>query len=47
MGCWNVRTPVEADGHISRPGGRRLVVDHKVEFLVRELRDEHGWDQLQ
>ena len=42
VGCWNVRTLVEADGDIctgvSRPGGRRLVVDRKVEFLVRELK---------
>ena len=40
VGCWNVRTLVEADGDIctgvSRPGGRRLVVDRKVEFLVWE-----------
>ena len=42
VGCWNVRTLVEADSDIctgmSRPGGRRLVVDRKVEFLVRELK---------
>lgn len=42
VGCWNVRILVEADGDIctgmSRPGGRKLVVDRKVEFLVRELR---------
>ena len=42
MGCWNVRTCKEADGNIctgmSRPDGRRLVVDCKVEFLVRELK---------
>ena len=33
---------MEADSDIctgmSRPGGRRLVVDRKVEFLVRELK---------
>ena len=34
VGCWNVRTLVEADGDIctgmSRPSGRRLVVDREM-----------------
>ena len=41
VGCWNVRSLVEADGGVKtatvRAGPGSVVVDKKVRFLVREL----------
>ena len=42
VGCWNMRTLVEAEGPIetsvARPSGRGVAVDRKVSLMVRELK---------
>ena len=42
IGCWNMRTLVEADGSIatgvSRRGGRGVTVDKKSVFMVQQLK---------
>ena len=42
IGCWNMRTLVEAEGPIetsvSRPGGRGVAVDRKVTLMIQELK---------
>ena len=41
VGCWNVRSPVEADGGVKtatvRAGPSSVAVDKNIHFLVREL----------
>ena len=39
VGCWNMRSLVEAEGSVATASTWRCVqVDHKINFLVRELR---------
>ena len=42
IGCWNMRTLVEAEGSIAtsvaRPGARGVPVDKKASFMIREFR---------
>ena len=42
VGCWNMRTLVEAEGPIEtsvvRPGGRGVTVDRKATLMVREFK---------
>ena len=42
VGCWNMRTLVEAEGNIAtslaRPGSRGVTVDRKVTLMVQELK---------
>ena len=42
IGCWNMRTLVEAEGSIaaslSRPRSRGVVVDRKATLMVQELK---------
>ena len=42
IGCWNMRSLVEAEGPVEtsvvRPSTRGVAVDRKVSFLVRELK---------
>ena len=43
IGCWNMRTLVEAEGPIetsvSRPGGKGVAVDRKATLMIQELKN--------
>ena len=39
IGCWNMRTILEAEGPIEfKPGNRGVAVDRKVSLMIQELK---------